>query len=67
MKAEAQAMVERMFAEQHQWFARHPADAAKYVNVGDSSPEPSLDFDDLAAMTTVVNAIVNLDEFVVLR
>ena len=60
-------ILERMFAEQHQWFARHPADAAKYVNVGDSSPEPSLDFDDLAAMTAVVNAIVNLDEFVVLR
>jgi hypothetical protein len=64
-----------MFEEQRQWFAQHPADALKYVNVGDSAPDPSLPRDRLAlaalaalaAMTTVVNAIVNFDEFVVLR
>ena len=63
----------QMFEEQRQWFARHPADAVKYVNVGDSAPGPSLpsaapeDVAVLAGMTAVVNAIINFDEFVVLR
>jgi hypothetical protein len=63
----------QMFEEQQQWFARHPADAAKYVNVGDSSPDPSLLSTEpaalaaLAGMTAVVNAIINFDEYVVLR
>ncbi len=60
----------QMFDEQRQLFARHPADALKYVSVGDSAPDPSLppaELADLAAMTAVVNAIVNFDEYVVLR
>ena len=51
-------------------FARHPADALKYVRVGDSAPDPSLAAADpaaLAATTAVVNALINFDEFVVLR
>ena len=63
-------IVAQMFEEQHQWFARHPADALKFVSVGDSSPDPTMppaERADLAAMTAVVNAIVNFDEFVVLR
>ena len=32
----------QMFDEQRQLFARHPADALKYVSVGDSAPDPSL-------------------------
>jgi hypothetical protein len=61
------AILEQMFEEQHQWFARHPADAIAYVSVGDSAPDPALAPAKLAAMTTVVNAIVNFDEYVVLR
>jgi hypothetical protein len=64
------AILEQMFKEQLQWFARHPPDALEYVSVGDSSPDPALvpaDLPALAAMTAVVNAIVNFDEFVVLR
>jgi Protein of unknown function (DUF1553)/Protein of unknown function (DUF1549)/Concanavalin A-like lectin/glucanases superfamily/Planctomycete cytochrome C len=57
----------QMFEEQHQWFARHPADALKFVSVGDSAPDPSMPPAALAAMTAVVNAIVNFDEYVVLR
>ncbi|HET7219586.1 MAG TPA: DUF1553 domain-containing protein [Vicinamibacterales bacterium] len=63
-------ILDRMFEEQRQWFARHPADALKYVNVGDSAPDPSLlpaELADLAATTAVVNAMMNFDEFVVLR
>jgi hypothetical protein len=64
------AILERMFDEQYQSFARNPADALKYVRVGDSAPDPSLAAADpaaLAATTAVVNALINLDEFVVLR
>jgi hypothetical protein len=70
------AILDRMFDEQHQWFVRHPGEAVKYVNVGDSAPDPSLASAEpaalaalaaLAATTAVVNAIVNVDEFVVLR
>ena len=57
----------RMFDEQRAWFAQHPADAVKYVHVGESAPNPSLAPVDVAATTAVVNAIVNFDEFVVLR
>ncbi len=60
-------ILDRMFEEQRQWFAQHPADAVKYVNVGDSTPDPSMAPAELAALTAVVNAIVNFDEFVVLR
>ena len=67
------AILERMFEEQQQWFARHTADAVKYVNVGDSSPDSATATTDvtslaaLAATTAVVNAMVNFDEYVVLR
>ena len=64
------AILERMFNEQYQIFARSPADALKYVRVGDSAPDPALvaaDAAALAATTAVVNALINFDEFVVLR
>lgn len=60
-------ILERMFDEQLRWFTRHPADAVKYVNVGDSVPNPALASVELAAMTGLVNAILNYDEYVVLR
>jgi hypothetical protein len=64
------AILERMFDEQYRMFARQPADALKYVSFGDSAPDPSLAAADpvaLAATTAVVNALINFDEFVVLR
>jgi hypothetical protein len=67
------AILERMFDDQYQRFARHPADALNYVNVGDSAPDPALAAAEpaalaaLAATTAVVNALINFDEFVVLR
>ena len=57
----------RMFDQQHTWFEQHPADALKYLRVGESAPNPSLSPAAVAATTAVVNAIVNFDEFVVLR
>ena len=61
------AILARMFEEQRDWFARHLDDAMQYVAVGDSVPDRSVPPAELAAMTAVVNAIVNFDEFVVLR
>ena len=60
-------ILEKMFNEQNRWFTQHRADAMKYVNVGDSSPDASLVPAEYAALTAVINAIVNFDEFVVLR
>ena len=57
----------RLFEEQRAWFAAHPADALQYVRVGEAQVDPALPPAELAATTAVVNAIVNFDEFVVLR
>jgi hypothetical protein len=66
-------IVARLFDEQRRWFALHPADALQYVNVGDSAPDTSVTSGGpealaaLAATTAVVNTVINLDEFVVMR
>jgi hypothetical protein len=66
-------ILERMFEEQYRWYTRHTTDAMKYVHVGASAPDPALASAEpaalaaLAATTAVVNAIVNFDEYVVLR
>ena len=57
----------RLFAEQRDLFARNPDDAARFLGVGDSAFDPTLPRAELAAMTTVVSAIMNLEEFVVVR
>jgi hypothetical protein len=61
------AILSRLFAEQRDLFARNIGDAAKLLAVGDSRSDEALPRADFAAMTTVVNAIMNFDEFVVLR
>ena len=57
----------RLFAEQKDLFARNPDEAARFLGVGDSPWDETLPRADLAAMTTVVSAIMNLEEFVVVR
>ena len=57
----------RLFAEQRNLFARNIDDAARLLGVGDSAFDRTLPHAELAAMTTVVSAIMNLDEFVVVR
>ncbi|MEO8078622.1 MAG: DUF1553 domain-containing protein, partial [Acidobacteriota bacterium] len=57
----------RLFAEQRELFARNTGDAAKLLAVGESKSDATLPPVVVAAMTTVVNAIMNYDEFVVLR
>jgi hypothetical protein len=57
----------RLVEEQRALFARHTNDAARLLQVGESRSEEALPRVELAAMTMVVSAIMNFDEFVVLR
>ncbi len=60
-------ILSRLFTEQRDLFARNIENAAKLLAVGESGSDDALPRADFAAMTTVVNAIMNFDEFVVLR
>lgn len=57
----------QLFAEQKALFAQSPDDAGKLLSTGESKRDPSLPPAEFAAMTTLVNAIMNFDEFVVER
>jgi uncharacterized protein DUF1553/uncharacterized protein DUF1549/concanavalin A-like lectin/glucanase superfamily protein/cytochrome c len=61
------AILERLFREEDAEFSSHPDASAKLLAVGESQPDRALPAAELAAMTTVVSAIMNFDEFVVLR
>jgi hypothetical protein len=61
------AILERLFREEDAEFRRDPDAAATLLAVGESPRDPALPAAELAAMTTVVSAIMNFDEFVVLR
>jgi hypothetical protein len=60
-------ILQRAFAEQRTLFAGRPADADGLLGVGESAFDAALPRVDLAAMTVVVSAIMNFDEFVMLR
>ncbi len=57
----------RMFDEQRALFAAHQDDAKKLLAVGESTPDAAVAPVDLGAMTMVVSAMMNFDEFVVVR
>ena len=65
-EAEARILAQ-LFAEQKSLFSSHPADAIRWLSVGESAWDETLPRAEFAAMTTVVSAIMNFDEFVVLR
>ena len=65
-RTEAKILAE-LYAEQKAEFTKSPADAVKLLTVGESKRDESLPPADFAAMTTLVNAIMNFDEFVVVR
>ena len=60
-------ILSRVFAEQQDLFARDPGNAARLLAVGASAADPSLSRVEFAATTIVVSAIMNLDEFVLVR
>ena len=65
-QAEAKILA-TVFDEQRHLFARNADDAAKLLKVGESPIDATLPPVEAAAMTTVVSAIMNFDEFVVVR
>jgi hypothetical protein len=60
-------ILSRLFREQQAIFAAHPEDAVKLLAVGESPTSSEAQSSDLAAMTSVVSAIMNFDEFVVMK
>jgi hypothetical protein len=65
-KTEARILAQ-LFAEQKAEFARNTDSAVKLLAVGESKRDESLPPVDYAAMTTLVNAIMNFDDFVIER
>ena len=59
-KTEAGLLI-RLLAEERAWFERHTADATKLIKLGESPANEELNVTELAAMTTVCQAILNLD------
>jgi hypothetical protein len=64
--AEARILAQ-LFAEQKALFSRNPENASRWLSVGDSTWDETLPRADFAAMAAVVSAIMNVEEFVVLR
>ena len=65
-KAESKILA-RLYAEQESEFAKNPDDAVKLLAIGESKRDETLPPAEFAAMTSLVNAIMNFDEFVVQR
>jgi hypothetical protein len=57
----------RLFIEQRRLFEANEDDAVRLLAIGESRGDPSLPRAELAAMTSVVSAMMNVDEFVVVR
>jgi hypothetical protein len=57
----------RLFAEQRERFAKNLDEATRFLGVGDSEWDDALPRAEFAATTTVVSAIMNLEEFVVVK
>lgn len=51
----------KLLGEERVWFTDHPADASKLLALGDAKPNSKAGDASLAAMTTVCQAILNLD------
>jgi hypothetical protein len=60
-------ILNQLFAEQEQWFAANPGDAAKLLATGAAKVEETAQPAEFAALTTVVSALMNFDEFIVER
>jgi len=64
---EERAIVARMLAGQLEWYRARPDEAAKLVAVGARKPSGGVPATDLAAVATVINALMNYDGSVVKR
>ncbi len=64
---EERGVIRRMLAEQREWYAARPDDAAKYVAVGQATRDVSIPAVEVAAAASVINALMNYDGSVVKR
>lgn len=55
-------ILEEMYEQQLADFNRHPEEASQFLNIGRKRPDQTINSVDLAAMTVVTNAILNLTE-----
>lgn len=55
------AILAKTLKEQRAFFASDPSSATKLINIGDSKPNPAIQEIELAAMTVVVQVILNSD------
>ena len=62
-----QRILARLFGEQRAIFAAQPSDAGRLLTVGESPAAGTFPSIELAAMTMVATALMNFDEFIVLR
>jgi hypothetical protein len=60
-------ILRQLFTEQKNLFTRQADEAKKLLSIGESKWDESLPLADFAALTTLANAIMNFDEFVVAR
>ena len=64
---EEQEILRRMHTSQLAWYRAHPGDAGKLVSIGDAKPNAALPAVDVAALASVINALLNYDGCVVKR
>jgi hypothetical protein len=61
-RAEEIKVLEKTFGEQHERFATDKAAVESFLSIGESRRPKDLDVVDLAAMTSVANVLLNLNE-----
>jgi hypothetical protein len=66
-KDQERKLLRQSFLEQRELFQADPKSAGKFLSVGARPRDESLPVEDLAATTTLVSTLMNLDEFVVKR
>jgi hypothetical protein len=64
---EQRRILRKMHAEQADWYRAHPVEAASLVAVGQTTPKEGLEAVEVAALASVVNALMNYDGCVVKR
>lgn len=60
-------ILSKLHGQQLRWFIEHPADATKYLAIGEKKRDETLSAPDVAATAVLINALMNHDEFVVKR
>lgn len=60
-------ILSRMLAQQQAWYAAHPESAAQYLQIGERKAATEIPAVELAALTNVLNAIMNFDGCAVKR